>query len=304
MTVRRQLITSPGQALFPTTDPMSVLDAHNSFAQLSGVPVPQLEYDPCCVVPVPVTPAQWPNGRKRWEGVKPSFMCHPLMWLPTNLSTLVVDERCGLSEDPAAHVARVMVEVTRAGLYDVESGTWEDVLEPYGFDVLDPAHQARIGVWLAGGEDKVLDSVDLTGRFNEADPSWAMRELVDYLPLLWAYSTYHHATYLADETQLIVGGFDEYGARANADAVASLAGLADICLTHAFTGENARDLFIYPGGFDQMAKDALVLAAMSEVDMDAVNTLAGQALRSFVEIRSFYEDAARMTEDLLWPAAQ
>jgi len=64
--------------------------------------------------PVPVYPAEWSKRdgvqRKRWAGVTPEWMWHPMMWLPE-----ILQPREGENED--TYAIRLALELTESGVY-------------------------------------------------------------------------------------------------------------------------------------------------------------------------------------------
>jgi hypothetical protein len=130
-------------------------------------------------IPLPRYPADGFAGR-RWEGVDPRAMWLPLMWLPTRVALPYLTEDPSLGkavfEAPDEWAARVALELSASGLYDPETGRWVDVLALHGIDITDEDSVERVGSWLAGSDDPVLDGIDLSDRFTRPDPDeehWA-----------------------------------------------------------------------------------------------------------------------------------
>jgi hypothetical protein len=101
------------------------------------------------------------------------------MWLPDRLSAPSADD----SSDVFA--VRVALELTITGLYDVETGTWLDILSTVGLDVDDDIVQARITEWLEGAPDAELDSIDLSSGLDDpSDIDWSRAQAEELLALL------------------------------------------------------------------------------------------------------------------------
>lgn len=169
---RRSFVNEPGEALLLTSDPVAYIQRFDDFIDASGLPAERVLSIPLISTPVPVPTRDAAGRPARWAGAKPSFMWHPLMWLPPHLAfryrfSTVNQEAGGTNADfeiesDAEWVVRVATAMIASGLYDPDSGTWLDVLAHHGVDIEDPIDFARVEQWLAGAPDSVLDSIDLT----------------------------------------------------------------------------------------------------------------------------------------------
>jgi hypothetical protein len=210
---RRALDVGPGDHLLL---PSSVLDSMGRvhlWRAFTGLQDDELLLSPLVASPLPL---HWtvPAGCRRWPGLRPAALWHPLLWLPARLRTpaTVSDATTGLSRSETYDewAVRVALEMTEAGpvhiggkhwvllhdpaaerhvraavpqddqlvpLYDQSDGTWLDVLSTVGLDVDDDDDLARVGRWLAGDDDEALDAVDLDTFLQAADrdPDWALR---------------------------------------------------------------------------------------------------------------------------------
>lgn len=131
---------------------------------------------PAVNVPLVVSSYSGPAGRGFEGRVNPTALWHPVLWLPPNLvGRYRFSSPDGVVvEDDLTWGVRVALELTRSGLYDVDSGTWTDVLARVGIDTFDPVHVARIRAWQHGAADPVLDQIDLSGDLAvEGEPHWA-----------------------------------------------------------------------------------------------------------------------------------
>jgi hypothetical protein len=93
-------------------------------------------------------------------------MWHPLLWIPEHVaSRFAVDVQTddggqALGEETDdVYAVRVALQMHYAGLYDIESGTWRDVLSMADLDVQDPAVVERVAGWLDGDDDDALDAL-------------------------------------------------------------------------------------------------------------------------------------------------
>lgn len=164
-------------------------ERRSAFERSCGLASTEVASTPLVSVPLPDY-AQIEAGRRRWAGTNPSFMWHPLMWLPERVAMPCVLQEVGedgqLSErleSADEHAIRIALELTEASLYDPVQGGWVDVLALHGLDLEEPGVLARVQDWLDGGADEVLDGIDMSSVFDAPDnPSWAAQvtqELLD-----------------------------------------------------------------------------------------------------------------------------
>lgn len=186
--VRRRILTNPNESLLLCHSAFDLSSRFGEFADLSGVPETAILSTSLSAVPIPDYRKIEP-GRRRWEGTRPEFMWHPLMWLPARLAerhVMVGDDR-NIHEITPVYTLRVIAELAAANLYDAETGTWLDILSVVGLDITAPDVQSRVAAWLEGVEDEVLDAIDLTDLLVNDDPEWAFDLAVDLaLPALFA----------------------------------------------------------------------------------------------------------------------
>ncbi|GAB6858080.1 hypothetical protein [Microbacterium xylanilyticum] len=194
---RRSFLTAPGEHLLVNSDPLSFVRRFDEFIEASGIPAERTLASPLLTVPLPVAERAEDGHPRRWSGAKASFMWHPLMWLPRTVALRapfqVADEAPDVESDSAWSV-RVAQELVAGGLYDPVTGTWLDVLAHYGLNVDDPAVQERVGLWLHGAGDEILDSIDLsefvTGPEHAAQMLQSSHDLADVLvPAQWAMTS-------------------------------------------------------------------------------------------------------------------
>jgi hypothetical protein len=157
------------------------------------------------------------------------MMWHPLLWLPERLATryTLLDDTGGRSTEPDdVWALRVCLEVQASGLYDADTGSWLDVLSLAGLDGDDPDTATRVGGWLDGRPDRVLDGLDLTEHVDRpSDPDWAVFAAIAELPALQVISWAVTALDLLEACEeLTETGGDTGRVRRAAAAIAALAG--------------------------------------------------------------------------------
>jgi hypothetical protein len=173
---RRQFLTSPGETLLLPLQAWTIAERLKLTRDYTNLPKESLVSSPLVVVPIPKRPAgqQWPVD------TEPAAFWHPLLWLPERLREPQADEPTDV------WAVRVALELTVTGLYDMETGTWLDVLSTVGLDSEDPVVQARITEWLEGEPDPDLDRIDLTAGMTSPDGEleWSREEAESLLALL------------------------------------------------------------------------------------------------------------------------
>jgi len=197
--------TKPGEPLLIARDPVEMLFREKMWEQSTKMKLGRdFIMPPVSAYPLPIYPLNWPKGRKRWENIPPEAMWHPLLWLPKILAERLPQhyvDRYGRvvegEESANSWAVRVLVELTSTGFYDIETGAWLDVLALHGIDIDDSRDLERISKWLAGADDKELDSIDLTEYFTYPhNPAWSpdyMTEALDVV-LKAAASSYSYGT--------------------------------------------------------------------------------------------------------------
>jgi len=222
-------MTEPGEPLEVASSTLRSAARYRTWAADTGIGAEWLTPQPLCCVPLPVYPAGWPAGRRRWPGLRPAMMWHPLLWLPERLATryTLLDDAGGRSAEPDdVWALRVCLEVQASGLYDADTGSWLDVLSLAGLDGDDPDTMTRVGGWLDGRPDRVLDGLDLTEHVDRpGDPDWAVFAAIAELPALQVISWAVTALDLLEACEeLTETGGDTGRVRRAAAAIAALAG--------------------------------------------------------------------------------
>ena len=141
-------MTEPGEPLEVASSTLRSAARYRTWAADTGIGAEWVTPQPLCCVPLPVYPAGWPAGRRRWPGLRPAMMWHPLLWLPERLATryTLLDDAGGRSTEPDdVWALRVCLEVQASGLYDADTGSWLDVLSLAGLDGDDPDTATRVG---------------------------------------------------------------------------------------------------------------------------------------------------------------
>ena len=147
------------------------------------MPRTALTVSPLCSIPLPVYPRSF-DGPRRWSGVRPEAMWHPLLWLPSRIAN-----RYQMSGDPSdledddLWSVRVALEMSASGLYDDSTGTWVDILALVGIDIDSEQDIERVDRWLRGANDPTLDGLgdqvaDLI-ELTEQDRDWAAETAAD-----------------------------------------------------------------------------------------------------------------------------
>jgi hypothetical protein len=222
-------MTEPGEPLEVASSTLRSAARYRTWAADTGIGAEWVTPQPLCCVPLPVYPAGWPAGRRRWPGLRPAMMWHPLLWLPERLATryTLLDDAGGRSAEPDdVWALRVCLEVQASGLYDADTGSWLDVLSLAGLDGDDPDTATRVAAWLDGRPDPVLDGVDLTEHVDRpGDPDWAVFAAIAELPALQVISWAVTALDLLEACEeLTETGGDTGRVRRAAAAIAALAG--------------------------------------------------------------------------------
>lgn len=222
-------MTEPGEPLEVASSTLRSAARYRTWAADTGIGAEWLTPQPLCCVPLPVYPAGWPAGRRRWPGLRPAMMWHPLLWLPERLATryALLDDAGGRSAEPDdVWALRVCLEVQASGLYDADTGSWLDVLSLAGLDGDDPDTATRVAAWLNGRPDPVLDGLDLTEHVDRpSDPDWAVFAAIAELPALQVISWAVTALDLLEACEeLTETGGDTGRVRRAAAAIAALAG--------------------------------------------------------------------------------
>lgn len=192
---RRPYLLGPGEPLLllrpdPDTDtepglPALVKQAERleQWRNESGMEDADVYSSPLVATPLPIYAGRIPEGSRRWPGLSPALMWHPLMWLPERLAepyVLVETSEDGQEserlESPDEWAIRVALELTASGMYDPVTGGWVDVLALYDVDITAPGQIQRIAAWLGGAPDEKLDGIDLEVFLSSQErPDWAVQ---------------------------------------------------------------------------------------------------------------------------------
>ncbi|GAA1937512.1 hypothetical protein GCM10009689_17610 [Brevibacterium antiquum] len=182
---RRQfLLRADDWALLPR-DPVTTSRLYADFQEASGIDHEELMTSPMSKLPLPffhphlIRDGDAYDIRKRFRHINASFMWHPIMWLPTELTKPRFSENdngyVDAIEDSESAMVRIFLELSAAGMYDTATGGWLDVLGLYGLASTDQRTHSRVAAWLAGEADPVLDSIDLSPYFAYPEAQdWAL----------------------------------------------------------------------------------------------------------------------------------
>lgn len=160
--------------LFRGADPVAFFERERWFQEVTGLSSERIVSSPLCAVPLPVARRDDLGLLERWPAaMNPELLWLPLFWLPEMVLTRYLIENPETGEERIETddewALRVASELGAAGLYDPETGAWLDVLSAYGIDIEAPDTVLRLGAWLEGEADPVLDSIDLSPLFNMTD---------------------------------------------------------------------------------------------------------------------------------------
>lgn len=219
-------LQSVGEPLLVTASPIEEIERLDAFIQLSGLTQDDLIATPIVTTPIPLYPPDYdqpgcfgegPGGaRRRWAGVKPDAMWHPLMWLPPRVAlrymvaTLNPDVEGGeelVVESDDAWAVRVCMEVAAVGLYNSDTGEWLDVLSMVGIDTDKQLDLDRVQRWLDGAPDTDLDGIDLTPLLDDAeDIDWAFSEANLWMESLQMMMWATHSESLLESARMLHAG--------------------------------------------------------------------------------------------------
>lgn len=160
--------------LFRGADPVAFFERERWFQEMTSLPADRVVSSPMCAVPLPLAQRDDLGLLKRWPNtMNPELLWLPLFWLPELVLTRYLidngvpgEERIETDDEWALRVAS---ELSASRLYDPETGSWLDVLSAYGIDIEAPDTVLRLGAWLEGEADPVLDTIDLSPMFAMED---------------------------------------------------------------------------------------------------------------------------------------
>lgn len=167
---------TPGEplVLFRGADPVAFFERERWFQEVTGLSGDRIVSSPLCAVPLPIARRDDLGLLERWPAeMNPELLWLPLFWLPEVVLTRYLIENPNTREERMETddewALRVASELGAAGLYDPETGAWMDVLAAHGIDIEAPDTVLRLGAWLEGESDPVLDHIDLSPLFALAD---------------------------------------------------------------------------------------------------------------------------------------
>lgn len=186
--VRRHAIVQPGVPLFGSA-PRVFDERLKEMCRFTGLALTDFVTSPFVGTPIPYYVDDYPDDR-RWMGVDPRSMWHPLMWLPPHLASRFKipgpdDSSAPRDESDDEWAVRVCIEMLSAGLFDRSSSSWLDVLATVGINVDDPDDLERVGAWLDGSPDPALDDIDLAGVLEFDETDWGMKPAAELLERTW-----------------------------------------------------------------------------------------------------------------------
>jgi hypothetical protein len=278
-TRRRPFLLDEGETILLSDSALQVVTRRRKFMEATGLTLDEIYVDPVLALPVPIYPKEWSPGTRRWPGVNPQAMWHPLMWFPARLRARYTE---GEYEEPDdSWGMRVLLEMSAAGMYDPGSGTWVDILYHYGLDIDDPITLDRVQDWLDGEPDPILDGIesDVETIFDSGDPARAWRT-INGVPeedegigslvrgAEWSLIAQDLAR-LADSLRADLT--DGLAPEIAAQRASTVCWLGDWMLRGALDGPT--EMAIFPGGWTNLLVDADDLARSPGVPADEVTGL-------------------------------
>lgn len=178
--IRRIFATDAGEELLLSHGAFAMAVKFGEMRHETGLPADAIISDPIAAVPMPRYEPEFTGEGNRWPGVNPHMMWHPLFWLPASLSDRYLLSNPAdpnpVIETDQMWMVRVALTMSASGLYDAESGSWVDILSTIGIDINEKADRMRVKEWQAGGDDDLLDSIDLSDYLDsgEENEGWAL----------------------------------------------------------------------------------------------------------------------------------
>lgn len=221
---RRPLIAEPDEPLLAPLPPVEQALRLAAFCAETGLPATEVASCGFTSMPAPV----YRDPVRRWSKVRPQALWHPLFWLPDHLARRAVinDGVVTAPETDEIWLTRVMIELTSAGVWDEQEGTWVDVLSLHGIDIDNPEHTARVVAWLDGAADPVLDTLDISDLIDTTDPTWAVPLAWDAAEQLRPLAWYVHALSLSDDLDELRTDADQLSEHELASALRTLCSIA------------------------------------------------------------------------------
>lgn len=155
-------VHEPGEPLQVTATPVEPLLRLRQWMEATGMSIDDVVATPIVTTPIPLYPPAYPNAGafggdwKRWPGVKPEAMWHPLMWLPPRVAhRYLVPRRFEASHRDDEDLGDSPGPTTEPGTGD------ETPAAPIGDDGLeiesDDAWAVRVTMWALHSE-RLLES--------------------------------------------------------------------------------------------------------------------------------------------------
>lgn len=190
--LRRAHLAAPGEPLLLARSPIGSVLRFGRCMDDWGIGAEALLSSPMCATPLPVGPGTWDaDGPRRWPGTRPEAMWHPLMWLPRRLAERqwIPDGDNVITEPLDVWSVRVAIELSTAGMWDQESGTWFDVLGSVDIDIDTADGVERVRRWLDNGRDGTLSGIDLSEHIDDSEHlGWAADVAIEAMDDLYVAS--------------------------------------------------------------------------------------------------------------------
>lgn len=307
---RRPFILEPGEHLLLEVDPIRVMVNFGRTVEETGISPKSLTSCRLAALPLPK------GSARSWPGVRPEMLWLPLLWLPPHLA----EPKCFVVEDGLARsvpssmkdaagvsvesdeewVLRVCLELTAAGFYDPDSGTFLDVMDYIGIDVDTLDGQMRVAAWLGGSSDDDLDllatGLELESNIKSStDPDWGLNEALanhgNFVNCVYAYGSESLVDSLVELKTALGAGqatFDNARSLVETVCMAAATWMEDIPLQDEDGDEDSEGLWWFDrqvavqrftGSLDELVADYLdpAIERLSEI-RDAAMPLAERYL--------------------------
>ena len=294
----------PGEqlVLFRGADPVAFFERERWFQEVTGLAGDRIVSSAMCAVPLPVAERNDLGILERWPSeMNPELLWLPVFWLPELVLTRYLIESPG-SDEPRVETddewaLRVASELSAAGLYDPETGSWMDVLAAHGIDVEAPGTALRLSAWLSGEPDKALDNIDLSPLFALRDEAGnaidlhqeALQFALDATPLATTAQFASFAERLLERMQVTVYGETNLAGRI--EQVDEIATLSLLLLGEAFLPQPQEQVI----DIVQDARDSIDEILQGENEMspqdawDSIETIADDLRTMLDAVSTEYE---------------
>lgn len=300
-TIRHQhLATVPGEGILFPSSALAVPVAYRTWMEATGMEPEDIVLGSLCPIPLPRPGLRESN----WASVPPQMLWCPLFWLPERLTerrSVELQDGTRVLESTDQLLVRIALELTNAGLYDVETG-WVDALALFGIDIDTEQGVSRVRDWQQGVPDKTLTELSLDRWLDVLrvpDPEWSATACDEMFPTL------SRAGWAVCADSLIDEAFYLTGAHAPQDPGELQRGLTNLC-SLAFmqlegTGLVAPDFF---AEIEQSARMADVSSIMPQVYTPLLEALHRIRDMFWADLEEVVEATGAIGDQATPPASQ